>query len=777
MPLMRVSTTEPIPFSTPVLRALVPSMFHRRLWLLFLLVWAVAVVFTAQAFRLTVVRGSDLLKAAEARLVSDRWTPTVRGRILDRKGRILAKDDASFDILVDYPLITGDWAWTRASREARRSNRARWTSMSSEQREALIREALPPFAAQVESLWNELSGVLGLPRQEIESRRTDIRRDVQTQSMAVWERWLEQRREEETKREGGGDEITLADVQRPLSLHVEPHVIARGVDERIGFDARRLAQRYPGLRVEAAGKRVYPYEVMRVPVDRSTFPVPMRTPPKAEGEDPETVQVEGVATHVLGWMRGLHSEDLARKPRIDDATGLVDPAHYQTGDRVGATGIERGYEEQLRGQRGRRTIRLDQSSNDSESDFVIDPVPGRDVNLSVDINLQARVQSLMDPRLGLAAVQVWHHPLVIPPGQPEPLPAGTSLNGAAVVYEVDSGEILAMVSTPTFTREQFQLDASAILDDKVNAPWVNRAIAKPFPPGSIVKPIILSGAVTDGRYALASGIECTGHLLPDRPDRYRCWVYKQFGNTHTAMMGGALHAPEAMAVSCNIFFYTLARDLGPERVVKWYRNFGVGEPFGLRIGDEYAGTAGIVPKSEQFGLPHAILMGIGQGPVAWTPLHAAEAYAIIARGGQHFVPRIDRDQTPQVTDLKIDPRAMDAAIEGLRLSVNDNMGTGHHLSFPDGGREAIFGEHPDLDIVGKTGTAEAPDILDDPVPGAPRIALREGDHSWFVVMVGRKGGRPKYVISVVMEYAGSGGRVSGPICNQIIHALRAEGYL
>jgi cell division protein FtsI/penicillin-binding protein 2 len=111
--------------------------------------------------------------------------------------------------------------------------------------------------------------------------------------------------------------------------------------------------------------------------------------------------------------------------------------------------------------------------------------------------------------------------------------------------------------------------------------------------------------------------------------------------------------------------------------------------------------------------------------------------------------------------------------------VNDDLGTGHHLTFEGGVREPIFTARPGIEVVGKTGTAEAPDILADTDPDSDRARriLREGDHSWFVVMVGHAGGRPRYVISVIMEYAGSGGRVSGPICNQIVGALVAEGYL
>lgn len=755
-------------------------MFQRRLWLLFLAVAGAGAVMAGQAYRLTVAQGGEHLAEAERRLVSEQWTPTVRGRILDRKGRVLARDDPSFDILVDYPLITGEWGWSAAMREARSADRARWASASREEREALVREFLPKHEATLEAMWDSLASILGLTREEIEQRRTDIRSAVQQTSMTIWQRWLDRRREEESRRRGGDANITLADVQRPLSLHAEPHVIARGVPERVGFEVRRLALRYPGLHVEPAGRRAYPYESVVVPIDRSTFPKPMRVDGRGAEDGPtppEYVRVDGVATHVLGWMRGLHAEDVARRPKVDPRTGAVDRGQYQSGDRVGATGIEAGYEDVLRGLRGVRIVRLDKSPGEPGAERVIDAEPGTDVALTIDISLQARVQALMDPRAGLATVQPWHRSAAA--GQPEPLPEGTPLNGAAVVYEIDTGEILALVSTPSFTRNQLAEQAASLYSDRVNAPWVNRAIAKPYPPGSIVKPIILSGAATDGAYSLSRAIECTGHLLPDRPDRYRCWVFKQFHTTHAAIMGGGLRAPDAMAVSCNIFFFTLARELGPERIVKWYQRFGVGERFGLRIGDEYPGSAGVVPPTERFGVSHATLMGIGQGPIAWTPLHAAEAFAIIARGGLHMVPRIVRDETPRAADLKIDPRALDAVMEGLRLAVNADIGTGRHLRFPDGTREPIFTAREGVEVIGKTGTAEAPDILGDADPNNPRVreVLREGDHSWFVVMVGRKGGRPMYVISVVMDYAGSGGRVSGPICNQIIGALVEEGYL
>jgi cell division protein FtsI/penicillin-binding protein 2 len=133
----------------------------------------------------------------------------------------------------------------------------------------------------------------------------------------------------------------------------------------------------------------------------------------------------------------------------------------------------------------------------------------------------------------------------------------------------------------------------------------------------------------------------------------------------------------------------------------------------------------------------------------------------------------------------LDTAAIGDALEGLRGSVNDPRGTGHHLTFevmgaggPEQAREPIFNARG-VSVWGKTGTADAPALVADPDgegPEAPRV-LRDGDHSWFVVLAGPEGGRPLYSIAVMMEYAGSGGKVSGPIANQVVHALVAEGYL
>jgi penicillin-binding protein 2 len=488
------------------------------------------------------------------------------------------------------------------------------------------------------------------------------------------------------------------------------------------------------------------------------------------------VDVAGVATHVLGWVRARQADDDADprfvRPRNDPRTGTLDFGHYQPGDAIGGAGVERSRENDLRGLRGRVVRHFDSGNVET-----IDPVSGRDVSLTIDAQVQAKVQALLEPSVGLARLQPWH--LSQNPEQWPKLPLDSPLYGSAVVLEIETGEVVALVSTPSFTRDQRQ--DGALWRDPVHSPAINKAVSGRYPPGSIIKPLVLTAAVTEGVYSLGQPITCTGHFYPSNPNIFRCWIYKQSKNTrtHSEFYPEGLHAPEALAASCNIFFYTLGSKLGLERLSGWYRRFGIGDKIDLGLGGEYAGFVRESAGDARGHLSDAVNMAIGQGPVDYTPMHAADIYATIARWGQRIKPRLMMDERPVASELHLDTGAVDAAIKGLGMAVGDEMGTGHHLSLEGGVREPIFAESG-VTVCGKTGTADAPDIMgEDPDAAGPlkAVPLREGDHSWFVVMVGPRGKPAKYVIAVLMEYAGSGGRVSGPIANQIIHVLKEEGYL
>lgn len=792
-----------------MLKSIIPSMFHRRLLLLLALVIIASTPIVAQMARLTLTRSAQARVDAESKMIRRQWTPTVRGRILDRKDRVLARDRASYDIRLDYSVLAGEWPAQAAPRLARRAAGAVWRDLSPLEREARIATIRSLLEAHLERGWDLLSETTGISRPELDTRRAEVVARVERMYRSIVDRRRQEEIEALRQRE---QPITSAEqealerrVTQPIQEQLLPHVLIPSISDSIGFALRTLEDRtapiipgqyrvagetgevvidpsepieiIPTLRVADAGDRQYPMENMTVDIDASTLPGPVK------GQGKKQVDVQGVGVHILGWIRNeVRKEDvdlrraiLASDPEISKALLTADGrdrGEYQALDRVGHVGIEASQESLLRGLRGTREVRLD-----SGDEKILPADPGRDVRLTIDIMLQAKVQAAMTPSLGLAVVQGWHH-------QDSPyMPEGTKLNGAAVVLDIDTGDILALVSTPTFTRDEMRTNPSAVFANDIDVPFLNRAIAKSYTPGSIVKALVLSESITHGNFQTSQRIPCTGHLLPNHPDMYRCWIYKRFGTTHSAFLGHDLGGAEALSVSCNIFFYTLGKRLGPEGISQTFSDFGVGEAFGLGIGQEFAGQIGTPSKTP--GAPplvrpeDAIQMGIGQGPIVWTPLHAANSYATLVRGGVRIAPKLIASASrPSPREIALTQESISESMEGLRLAVNGERGTGRVLNIDDHD-EPIFNT-PGVDIWGKTGTADAPDQILDPDgpdgPQQPRI-VRAGDHSWFVVVVGPKGGRARYAVAVVMDFAGSGAKVSGPICNQIIHALVDEGYL
>lgn len=765
---------------------------------------AALVVMAGRLAILTIAEGGDRLERAESRLVRRNWTPTVRGRILDRDGRVLAMDRPSYSVSVSFDVLSGRWAGREGRRMARRVHGEAWAAADAATRATLAEPFIERYERHVSRMLDRLAETAGRERAVLDRRIARIVARVQLTREAVAghrkDRLIEAHLAGGRGLTGEAEARLAASAETPIAEEHAAHVLIEDLADETAFNLRRLATRrvpvfseaelgldagvdvgegvyadmLPGFEIPDATDRVRPFDRVDVAVDRSTFPGPMR----ADGF--QSVRVTGVGWHTLGTLRTrIYSEDNQRRREVLEqdadrrsawttASG-VDRGRYVTGDAVGQRGIERAFENDLRGLRGIHTVRLDTGVEET-----YDPAPGRDVRLTIDAMLEARVRAVLEPGLGLTTVQPWHGNQGVPEGE--------TLAGAAVVLDVHTGHVLAMVSTPAPAGEMRWLEDEeppeypAFLD-----PYVNRAIGVPYPPGSIVKPLMLAGATRRGFHTLGSGVVCTGHLLENRDDVYRCWIYKRYGFTHSPT-GEPVRAAESIKVSCNIFYYTLGRRMGPSVITEVYQELGVGDGFDLGVGRAWPGKVGQVNgpgDGSDLGISDAILMGMGQGPVTWTPLHAANAYATLARGGAWIEPRIVDDGTPAFSDktVSFDPAAIREALEGLRLSVNDPGGTGCTIRF-GGGRERIF-DVPGIDLWGKTGTAQAPPLRHDPDGDGPeedRI-VRSGDHAWFVVLAGAAGEGPRYAVAVLIEYGGGGGRVAGPVANQVVHALIEEGYL
>lgn len=758
-------------------------MFHRRLVLLLVVMAVITSALGLQLFRLSVVEGASRLAEAESRLDRRVYLPTHRGRILDRHGRILAEDRASYDIAVAYDVITGAWPKNQATRQARREigNNA-WNTMSPEQREEAIVQRTAHWQGMVDELWAAIRAWGELDEPELIRRRDAIRGEVQSMAATVWDN---QRLSWEA-RFGTEDDVDSAHGRRgfrprPIREQRAPHVILPRVTPEVAFEFRRLARELEGIvHVQDSRRRELPWSSADVVLDRgSSLPKPLRS------DLPITIRVEGVGDHILGSVRDeIWAEDVARRPFVRP-DGEIDLKGYRVGDIVGSRGLELTFEDRLRGTRGVINERRDTGEQER-----LEAKPGDDLQITLDIMLQARVQAILSHEYGLTRVQRWH--------QNDALPIGRPLNSAAVVLEVDTGEILAMVSMPTVEMGRNMSESRRAEDD----PWVNRPVEAVYPPGSIIKPLVLCAAVQSGVHSIHTPINCApGHFYDNRSDIARCWIFRdRYGLTNH----GPLRAEEAMARSCNMYFYTLGDRLGMQRASEWLGRFGLGQPLDvglLEVRDEFEGPArhrgeqgGTIPTPQLMTQLRAsgelafssVILGIGQGPgVTWTPIQAANAYATIARGG------IVRDATLVRDDDRLSSRPgrehmsfpsalVDAALEGLRQSVEEPHGTGYQIRY-----EYDQSTRPDriinvdgVTVWAKTGTAQAPALPVDTTGDGENDSFITGlSHAWFVGLVGPKSGRPTHAIAVIVEYGGSGGRVSGPIANEIIRALKAEGHL
>ncbi len=762
-------------------------MFHRRLLLLLLAATAVMLVLGAATAKLTL--GPEQARrqaAAEAALLRPDLIPTVRGRILDRHGRVLAEDEPASDVTVHYSVITGQWAYENAASDARWSDRERWSELDREGREALIDQFRAKYDDQVESLWQTLAELGGTTRQAIEDTRNRVIRRVQaiaTSHTANRQRRLTRQRNED---------VSWAEAHEPVREQVQHHPILQGIDEAtrtriFGFmaEAQREHQDYLRARREDAStpdtralqiwrrvdlqrpaRRHLPFETMTVMLETANLPGPLR---EKYGE-PVEVTVEGVGLHTIGLMRPAWSREFEVRPFHAE----LDLGGYMDGDRVGSFGIEAMMEDRLRGARGRKILHLD-----SEMAEETPAVRGADVRSSLDIQLQARVQAIMSPEIGLMQTQPWHAKTAAGSGR-----EGTPLNGAAVVMDVATGEVLAAVTIPTFTREQLREDADLVFRNQADVPYRNRVLEQPYAPGSTMKPLVLAVSYTDRKLGLDEQVDTPGYLWPNKPSRYRDWIYKMGYDPF-----GRIDGSFAIARSSNVFFGKMAQRLGPERLVWWYEQFGLGTPPGSGLRKEHPG---VLPRDEAIDAGGWEYIAIGQGPVQWTPLQAANAYATLARGGAFMPPTFLADhQRPIERDLELNPGGLDRVFEGMRQSANESIGTTHHLSLL--GSEPIFNVEG-VTIMAKSGTAQGSPRRawndangnDRPDPGEWGRILQGstdandfwGDHAWVAALVQPDGKpSPTHAVVAVVEYAGSGGQVSGPIVNQIVHALKQEGYL
>ena len=764
-------------------RMMVSTSFQKRLVGLAVLMVISLGLLGGRLLDLTVERGSMYLDRAEARLARTTHLPTIRGSVHDRTGRQLVRERSSWNFAVDFEVITGAWQRRQAMKEARKkSGRRAWSNLQRFEREDAIAESLQDWNDRIETVWLQAQEGLGLDRRELTEQLYDIKRGVGSLAVRVWDNQLERLIRKRGLSEEKAQEVFRQD---PIAEQRGMHPIIEGLSDEQVFPLRKAIHALhadvealgsgsdPAFGLQDTCTRDREFERAVVRIDRATLPAGLR------GTGTVEVEVGGIARTLVGTVRTqVHVEDIERRPfRLE--SGLRDLSGYRPGrDIVGSTGVEFFHDGWLHGSVGLLTEDLSRNT-------VIEatrPIAGGDVRIAIDVALQARIRALLTPELGLMRASQWQYGWNRD-GTPKPMirGPGSHLAGAAVVVDIESGEVLAMVSAPSpsdrpFTREEAGLmalsgtkaaergpdDAARRRELLALAPHINRAVETAYAPGSIVKPLMYVAGVTDGVISHGEEIECRGWYRCERC-KPRCWTWRP----ERQMFGyhGTLDPIEAITESCNIYFYTIADRLGTGRMEEWYQRWGIDQETIRGLSRAVPGQ--FVPNNTEIG---RLIFGIGQGSVAWTPLHAATAYARLARNGQDVRPRFVLDPEPQhtvagTTQRTWNQRAVETALQGMRESVRS--GTASELRLAGGVRERLM------------------DLADIP-GGSPTVWAKTGtaqisngaSHGWYAGMVAPAGSEsPRYAFAVIVEHGNSGASSAGPIAAQLIRQLAAEGYL
>ncbi len=458
------------------------------------------------------------------------------------------------------------------------------------------------------------------------------------------------------------------------------------------------------------------------------------------------------AGQILGWFNELSEEELSkRKPR------------YRIGDIIGRAGLEMAYEDVLKGYDGAMIVSRYNGSvpqlftdnrgvpyieKDSRGRDLVEleprkePVPGGNIFTTLDMGLQRECETILGSDIG-----------------------------AIVVLNSDTGEVLAMASTPGYDPNIFATSSpdrgqlvTQVLDDKMK-PSLSRGFQQHYPPGSVFKVALAIAGLEEGIINEHTSFGCNGKFyLPGVSRPWRCWRLKYGGH-------GGVSVVDALAYSCDVYFYNVGLKLGPEKVVEWSNKLGLGVKTGIDLPNE---LPGLIPGPEwkrqlakdrgetepwqsRWYDGETVNMSIGQGSVVATPLQNAVLMATVLNGGRLVRPYVNMELGPKVSEPIVSENTLRLVQEGMRKCVEK-------VSAPSGtGKEARI---EGLDILGKTGTAQVVRLgVTSQHTKEEDIPYQFRDHALFVSGVTDR--TPRIAVSVIIEHGLHGSSAAAPAARKV----------
>ncbi len=497
----------------------------------------------------------------------------------------------------------------------------------------------------------------------------------------------------------------------------------KDIDRTIGLLASVLGIDEAAIRDAVnRGRHLPPYRPIPVVHDATLAQVAAVTARRLDTELPDvTVEeiptrrypVNSLAAHLFGYVGEASEAQIAQGESL------------KSGDIIGQSGIERRYNELLMGRDGARLVVVNSLGREIRTLEETDPLEGTRLQLTIDADVQQAVEDAFRAH---------------------------GLNGAAVMLEPATGEVLAFTSLPAYDPNDFSTGIDRTTWNALNTdalrPLNDRAIQGRYSPGSTFKMAVAVAALEEGLITPDFRVRCNGSAV-FHGRAFRCW---------RAGGHGSLNLREALEHSCNVYFYTLGNMVGVDRIHKWATRLGLGVPSGIDLPNE---VTGLVPstawKRQATGEPwypgETISVSIGQGQVSVTPVSLAVMMATLANGGARVTPHLLRAiddgsgwqpvPAPPPEPVGLHSETNEAIRDGLWRVIN-REGTGRRAAIPG------------YDVVGKTGTAQVIS-LDGARSAAGRTTRDLRDHGWFVFFAPRD--NPQIAGVVFAEHGQSGSAV------------------
>ncbi|MEN8127250.1 MAG: penicillin-binding transpeptidase domain-containing protein [Planctomycetota bacterium] len=651
---------------------------------------------------------------ANMRIRKPEQRPTVRGTILDRDGKQLAIDKPTFFLHINYQLtryMDSRWREGRILR-AITEDKTR-DEVEREFYEDKWRQPIEDLEESIELAWK----LADVSREEVEENVKQINNRIWEQ--ARWLGWIWKYPEKDRKtylkeREA----IPLEEIAgTKLGVMKETYPLVELKTQQDLLYAQKELVHRKQLTIMSEAKRYYPYDT--------------------------------TACHLIGWVA----------PWRESEAGIFEDDKYMSylrGEVVGKFGLEKVYEPVLRGRRGE--VRYDVEGNLLERK---ESRHGRDVRLTIDIDLQKKVERLLADNT---------------------LPHGNKLC-AAVVLEVANNDILAMTSIPTFNLNKIRRKYNTVFKNP-QKPLIHRALERTYPPGSTVKPLILVAGLEEKKISPYVPISCSGHDMP--PEGWpRCLLQRNYRRGHDDYWPGENTGRNAIRGSCNVYFSQLAHRLSGEQLQGWLFDFGFGQkilktpvimegPASIDFEDrglsqswgclEYAIVpAKVSSASELKPLPinEKKWWGMGQGSLRVNVLQVANALSTIVRGGLYKLPRLVYNEKDPYNEtgmrkLPISKNTLSVVRDGMKAVVYETHGTAYNEFSKPGERSVLFDR--DMTIYGKTGSTQNP------------------EHAWFECFAEDDSGR-SIVVAVLVERGLRGAGEAAPLGHRILRLCNEAGYV